>query len=149
MKVSDAMTRDVQMTSPEKTIREAAAVMAAGDFGSLPVGDRDRLVGMITDRDIVVRGVALGKPPETRVRELMSHTLQYCHADDLLDDVARKFAARQLRRLPVVDEEMRLVGILSLADVALCGTTSSVGQAIKEISQPDVAPSAGTSPSRS
>jgi CBS domain-containing protein len=129
MKVSDSMTRDVQLASPEQTLMEVAHAMASGDFGALPVGDRDRLVGMITDRDIVVRGVALGKPPETPVRDVMSHELQYCHADDSLEEVTRKFAASQLRRLPVVDEHMRLVGILALSDVARSEKSAAVGAA--------------------
>src|SRR5438552_4241097 len=100
MKVSDIMTRDVRLLSPDQTIREAAVLMADIDAGALPVGDNDRLVGMITDRDIAVRAVAQGKSPDTKVEEVMSKEMLYCFETDDLDNVARNMGKPQVRRLP-------------------------------------------------
>jgi CBS domain-containing protein len=102
MQVRDAMTRDVRITNPDQTIRQAAEIMTAIDAGSLPVGEDDRLVGMITDRDIAVRAVAAGKSPDTPVREVMTADLCYCFDDDNIDDIAEDMSANQVRRLPVV-----------------------------------------------
>jgi CBS domain-containing protein len=136
MKVSDVMTRDVRISSPEQTIREAARLMAEADTGVLPVGENDRLVGMITDRDITVRGVAAGKGPETKVREIMSSEVKYCYDNQEADKVARNMADIKLRRLPVVNRDKRLVGILSLGDLAAAGAKKA-GEALGNISQPD------------
>jgi CBS domain-containing protein len=136
MKVSDVMTRDVRISSPEQTIREAARLMAEADTGVLPVGENDRLVGMITDRDITVRGVAAGKGPETKVREIMSSEVKYCYDNQEADKVARTMADIKLRRLPVVNRDKRLVGILSLGDLAAAGAKKA-GEALGNISQPD------------
>lgn len=137
MRVSEAMTRDVQIANPEQSIREVATIMAQCDVGCLPVGENDRLVGMITDRDIAVRAVAAGKPPDaTTVREVMSRDVKYCFDDAELSDVAHNMADIQVHRLPVVDHDKHLVGILALADIAnregaelagdaLCGLSAS------------------------
>lgn len=119
MRVSDAMTRDVCIASPGQTIRDVARMMAEIDAGAMPVGENDRLVGMITDRDIAVRAVAEGKGPDTPVREVMStEQVMYCFEDDDVDDVARNMGDIKVRRLPVMDRNKRLVGIISLGDVA-------------------------------
>jgi CBS domain-containing protein len=118
MRVSEAMTRQVKICTPGQTIREVAKTMAEIDAGALPVGENDRLIGMITDRDIAVRGVAQGKGPDTPVREVMSEHVEYCYDDEDLDRVAEGMADVRVRRLPVVNREKRLVGILSLGDVA-------------------------------
>ena len=119
MQVRDAMTRDVHLATPGQSIRDVARTMAEIDAGVLPVGENDRLVGMITDRDIAVRAVALGKGPETPVRDVMStETVMYCFEDDDMDAVARNMGDVKVRRLPVVDREKRLVGIISIGDVA-------------------------------
>jgi CBS domain-containing protein len=102
MKVSEAMSREVRIVTPDDTICEAAKAMAAIDVGALPVGDDERLVGMITDRDIAVRAVAAGKSPDTPVREVMTADLCYCFDDDNIDDIAEDMSANQVRRLPVV-----------------------------------------------
>jgi CBS domain-containing protein len=123
MKVSEAMTRDVRIASPSETIRQAAQVMARIDAGILPVGENDRLVGMITDRDIAVRAVAAGKSPDTPIREVMSSDdVCYCFEDQEIDDVASNMAEIKVRRLPVVSREKRLVGILSLGDISQAGS---------------------------
>src|SRR4051812_3774997 len=118
MRVSEAMTREVRVASPGQSIRDVAKIMAEIDAGSLPVGDNDRLVGMITDRDIAIRAVALGKGPETPVREVMSSDqVLYCYEDEELDHVAKNMSQQQVRRLPVVNREKRLVGIVSLGNI--------------------------------
>ena len=119
MRVSEAMTRDVRVTTPGQSIREAAKLMAELDAGAIPVGDSDRLVGIITDRDIAIRAVAAGKSPDTPVREVMSSDVKYCFEDEELDHVAQNMGDIRVRRLPVVNRDKRLVGIVSLGDVAL------------------------------
>ena len=137
MLVSDAMTRDVKICTPGQTIREAARTMAEIDAGALPVGENDRLIGMITDRDIAVRGVAQGRGPDTPVREIMSEHVEYCYDDENLDRVAQGMAQVRVRRLPVVNREKRLVGILSLGDVALReGQREIVAETVAGVSTP-------------
>jgi CBS domain-containing protein len=119
MQVEELMTRDVTMASPDETLRRAARRMAELDVGALPVGENDRLIGMVTDRDIAVRGIAEGKGPKAKVREVMTPAVKYCFADQSVDEVAANMADIQLHRLPVVDRDKRLVGILSLCDIAV------------------------------
>ncbi|TMH65060.1 MAG: CBS domain-containing protein, partial [Betaproteobacteria bacterium] len=119
MRVSEAMTREVRIASPGQSIRDVAKIMDEINAGSIPVGDNDRLVGMITDRDIAIRAVATGKGPDTPVREVMTtEQVLYCYEDEELDHVAKNMADEQVRRLPVVNREKRLVGIVSLGNVA-------------------------------
>src|SRR2546421_2490744 len=114
MRVSEAMTRDVKICTPGQTIRDVAKAMAEIDAGAMPVGENDRLVGMITDRDIAIRAVAQGKGPDTPVREVMTtEQVLYCYDDEDLDHVAKNMASQQVRRLPVVNRDKRLVGIVS------------------------------------
>jgi CBS domain-containing protein len=136
MRVSDAMTSSVKIASPEQTIADAARVMGEIDAGVLPVGDNDRLVGMLTDRDIAIRAVAAGKGPNTTVGEVMSKEVRYCYADQDLDEVLQNMADLKVRRLPVLNRDKRLVGILSLGDVALVDDPDSTGEALSEISEP-------------
>ena len=136
MQVSEAMTRDVRVARPDETIEKAAKVMAEIDTGVLPVGENDRLVGMITDRDIAVRAVARGKGPRTPIREVMTSDVKYCFNDEDTDDVARNMADQQVRRLPVVNRDKRLVGILSLGDLAVTQGGHPSGEALAGISQP-------------
>ena len=136
MKVCDAMSRDVQITSPTQSIRNAAKVMAKIDAGALPVGENDRLVGFITDRDIAIRAVAEGKAPTTKVRDIMSAEILYCFEDQDLDEVARNMSILKIRRLPVVNRERRLVGILSFGDLARNEDPDTTGLTISEISEP-------------
>ncbi len=115
------MSGDVRIARPQDTIAQAAGLMTRHDVGSLPVGDGDRLVGFLTDRDIVVRAVAGGLGPDTPVREVMSTEVKYCFDDEDIDDVARNMAQQQVRRLPVLDRDKRLVGIVSLGNFADSG----------------------------
>ncbi len=119
MRVNEAMSRDVKVCTPGSSIRECAKSMAECDAGALPVGENDRLIGMITDRDIAIRAVAQGKGPDTPVRDIMSTDVKYCFEDEELDHVAKNMAEQQIRRLPVVNRDKRLVGIVSLGDLAL------------------------------
>jgi len=119
MNIADVMTRNVTMVSPDASLVVAAEAMAERDAGALPVGEGDQLVGMITDRDIAIRGVASGKPVERMlVREAMTPQVLYCFEDQACDEVANNMAEVQARRLPVVNREKRLVGIVSLGDFA-------------------------------
>ena len=136
MKVRDKMTRMVRIASPDDSVQQAARLMAEADAGALPVGQDDRLVGMVTDRDIAVRAVAAGKGPETRVGEVMSPGVEYCFEDEELEEVARRMGERQVRRLPVLNREKRLVGILSLGDVAMGEGPHPAGDALSGISRP-------------
>lgn len=136
MRVSEAMTREVRVCTPGQSIRDVARLMDEINAGSMPVGENDRLVGMITDRDIAVRAVAHGKGPDTPVREVMSsEKVLYCYDDEDLDHVAKNMSEQQVRRLPVVDREKRLVGIISFGDLAQ-NETRAAGKAAKGITKP-------------
>ena len=136
MKVSEVMTRDVKTVGPETTVQQAAGFMLSEDAGSIPVRDGNRLVGMITDRDIAVRGVAKGHGPDTPVRELMTEDVICVHQDDDVEDVATKMSTAQVRRLPVVDDSEQLCGIVSLGDLARETDDESAEQALEAVSQP-------------
>jgi CBS domain-containing protein len=144
MKVSEAMTHDVCLATPDQTICDAAKVMAQIDAGALPVEQDDRLVGVITDRDIAVRAVAAGKSPNTKVREVMSREVLYCFEDQDLDDVLRNMGTVKVRRLPVLSRDKRLVGIISLGDVALHHDPAKAERAIRNLSMPGGAHSQAT-----
>lgn len=119
MLASECMSKNVELGKPDMTLQDAAKKMREGDFGLLPIAENDRLVGMLTDRDIAVRAVAEGKDPrEAFVRDFMSHSVFYCYDDDTIENVLEKFSEQQIRRLPVLNRQKRLVGILSLGDVA-------------------------------
>jgi CBS domain-containing protein len=136
MKVSDVMSRDVLVASPTQSIRDAAEMMAKIDVGVLPVGENDRLIGMITDRDIAIRAVAEGRVPTTKVRDVMSNEVLYCFDDQDLDEVARSMGDTKVRRLPVVNRQKRLVGIISLGDLARNEDAGITGQTVSHISEP-------------
>jgi CBS domain-containing protein len=136
MRVGEAMTRNVRVASPSQSIRDVAQLMAEIDAGAVPVGEDDRLVGMITDRDIAIRAVAAGKGPDTLVRDVMSEEVKYCFEDEDLDHVARNMGDIQMRRLPVVNREKRLVGIVSLGDIAQNGDRETTGTTTAAVSEP-------------
>ena len=137
MKIRDAMTRDVCMVHPDQTIRDAAHMMAELDIGALPVQQDDRLVGMITDRDIAGRAVAEGWGCDTPIRDVMTNEIKYCYEDQTIDEVTRNMGEQRLRRLPVLNRDKRLVGILSLGDLAReDGAQDEAGEALCGISRP-------------
>ena len=121
MQVSELMTRDVRIASPEDSLEHAAKMMAEIDAGVLPVGENDRLVGMITDRDIAIRAVAEGRDPrEMTVRDAMTCNVSFCYADDSVESAAQLMEEKQIRRLPVFDRGSgRAIGIVSLGDLAV------------------------------
>lgn len=137
MQVRDVMSADPRVAAPTDTIRDAARIMAEIDSGFLPVGDNDRLVGAVTDRDIAIRGVARGLGPDTKVAEVMSTDVRYCFDDEEVADVARNMGDLQLRRLPVVNRAKRLVGVVSLGDIAIePETDEQAGEALSAVSRP-------------
>ena len=135
MIISEVMTREVRIASPDDTLECAAQIMEEEDFGSLPVAENDRLVGMLTDRDITIRAVARGMAPQDcKVREVMSPEVRYVYDDESVRDVAKVMGDLHVRRLPVLDRAKRLVGIVSLGDLALSKPTSA-GDALQSIAE--------------
>jgi CBS domain-containing protein len=136
MKIGDCMSTGVQIANPDETIETAARMMAKIDVGAIPVGEADRLIGMITDRDIAVRAVAEGLGPETTIRTIMSSDIRYCFEDEDVGHVLKNMGDIQLRRLPVLNREKRLVGIVSLADVAKSAAGTKTGRTLGDITRP-------------
>jgi CBS domain-containing protein len=135
MKIRDVMSKDVQVARPNDTIQEVAARMAAGDFGFIPVADGENLVGAVTDRDIAVRAVATGAAPTARVVEFLSRDALVVRADDDLKVALDLMSSRRIRRLPVVDKDGRLVGVVSLGDLSTRVKEKYAGEALEEISR--------------
>jgi CBS domain-containing protein len=136
MRVREVMTPNVKVASPKDTLQHAAQMMIDIDCGALPVGEDDRLVGILTDRDITIRAVAQGKSPaECRVSEVMSPEIKYIYEDETIEDASRNMSELQVRRLPVMNRKKRLVGIISLGDLAL-NAKDNAGKALKEVSEP-------------
>ncbi len=138
MKINEVMSTDCKTCAPGDSLAAAAQMMAREDFGSLPIAENDRLVGMITDRDIVIRGVADGRDAtQTKIGELMSDRMYYCYDDQDIEEVAANMGELQVRRLPVVNRDKQLVGIVSLGDLAKEGPrANTAGDALADISQP-------------
>src|SRR5579884_3388526 len=135
MKISEVMTRDVQTVRPDESVQQAASFMLSADAGSIPVTDGDRLIGMITDRDIAVRGVAKGHGPDTQVRELMTNDIDCVRETDEVEDAASKMSDAQVRRLPVIDDNERLCGIVSLGDLSRDADSDSASEALEGVSE--------------
>ena len=136
-RLKDVMSRDVKLVAPDTTIREAAQQMRDGDFGMLPVAENDRMIGAISDRDIAIRAIADDKGPATTVREVMSEGICWAYEDDSVEQAATIMSERQVRRLPVVDRDKRLVGIVSLGDFAVDSTDiEPAAEALSGISEP-------------
>ena len=136
-RVSELMTRGVHVMSPVDTLQAAARAMDELNVGAIPVCEGERVVGLVTDRDIVVRGVAQGLPmAATPLSEVMSAPVRCCHEDDLIADVTSLMGSVQLRRVPVLDREEHLVGMLSLGDVAAKAGPQEAGSALSDISDP-------------
>ena len=135
--LKNLMSRDVKVISPDMSIQEAAKEMRDGDFGMLPVGEDDRMIGTISDRDITIRAVAEGKNAGTKVRDVMSEGVAWAYEDDSVEEAANIMSERQVRRLPVVDRNKRLVGIVALGDFAVDSSEiQPAAQALSEISKP-------------
>jgi len=137
MKIQDVMTGDVSFVEPSTPILEIARKMRDNDIGSTPVVEDEQLVGMVTDRDLVVRVLAEGGDARIKTaRDAMSPGVLYCFADESVEAVLENMGDQQIRRLPVVNREKRLVGVVSLGDLALSGKRRAAGEALQEISQP-------------
>lgn len=138
MQVTEIMTRDAEVIPSEFFVKDAAKKMQQLDVGFLPIRDGDRLVGMITDRDITVRAVAEGRDPtKTPVKDVMTPEVVYCFEDQDVSEAAKLMRDKQIRRLPVLNREKRLVGVVSLGDVAVhTGEEKLAGETIKEVSEP-------------
>lgn len=136
MRISDIMSTHPVTVSPGQTLGEAAAIMQRIDAGFLPVGENDRLVGMLTDRDIALRGIGAGKGPDATVGETMTEDVCYCFDDEEVEAVAQNMGQQQVRRLPVVNRDKRLVGVVSIGDLATRQAAPAAGVALEEIAQP-------------
>ncbi len=136
-KLKDLMSRDVHVISPDDTIRDAAQHMRKNNFGMMPVGENDRMIGAISDRDIAIRAVADGKGPDTTVREVMSDGIVWAYEEDSVADAVKLMSEHQIRRLPIVNTDKRLVGIVALGDFAVVSSDiAAAGEALAEISKP-------------
>ncbi len=138
MQISEIMSRDVAIAAPGDSVQKVAQKMVEIDAGIIPVGDKDRLVGMVSDRDIVLRAVAKGKAPgKCTARDVMSPDIKYCYEDEKVEDAARNMATLQVKRLPVLNRDKRLVGIVSLGDLACEPEADEHSkEALQGISQP-------------
>jgi len=138
MKVRDVMTAGCECTHPDATLQEVADKMRSKDVGPLPVCDNDTLVGVVTDRDVTVRGTAKGHDPKTaRVRDVMTPGVVWCFEDDDVEEASRKMKEKQIRRLVVLNREKRAVGVVSLGDLAVeTGDPHLVGSTTEAVSQP-------------
>ncbi len=135
--VSEAMTRGVRSMAPTESVMKAAQAMDELNVGVIPVCDGERLVGMVTDRDIVLRAVAQGCAADrTPLSDVMSEHVRWCYADDAIEDVAEQMRQAQIRRLPVVDREQHLVGIVSLGDLAAKGEDEQAEDVLRDVSEP-------------
>ena len=135
-KISEVMTTDVETIGADESARQAANFMLRADTGSIPVMDGETLIGMITDRDIAVRGVAHGHGPDTPVRELMTDEVICVRQDENVADVAAKMSEAQVRRVPVIDQDNRLCGIVSLGDLSRETESDAASQALEGVSRP-------------
>ena len=138
MQLKEIMTADVEVIRPDSSIADAAKKMRSLDVGSLPVCDGERLLGMITDRDITIRATADGRDPNnTRVRDCMSPEIVYCFEDQSAEEAERLMQEKQIRRLPVLTREKQLAGIIALGDLATkTDDVQQVGRTVREISEP-------------
>jgi len=136
MKISEVMTRSVETVAPNQTAKDAAQFMLRAEAGSIPVCENEKLVGMVTDRDIAVRGVAEGRGPDATIRDLMSTNVVCAHEDEDVGIVARRMSQEQVRRMPVLDANDRMVGIVSLGDLARETRGDIAEQALEGIAEP-------------
>ncbi len=136
MRINEIMTRNVRTIRPDQNIREAAAIMAQIDTGALLVNDQDRLVGMLTDRDIAIRAVAEGRGADTPVQQVMTPNIYYCFEDEDVQHVAENMADIQVRRLPVLNREKRLVGVVSLGNITAANSQSANSVVLEGVARP-------------
>jgi CBS domain-containing protein len=135
MKIKDVMTPDVSFVSPDTPVAEIARRMRDEDIGVVPVTENDRMIGMVTDRDIVVRCIASGNVEGATARTAMSPRVLYCYEDQSVNEILDNMAEQQIRRMPVVSRDKRLVGVVSIGDLSQKAQRKA-GESLKEISQP-------------
>lgn len=136
MQVREIMTKAVKYIDPNTPLKEAAHIMLDKDVGSLPVGENDRLVGVITDRDITIRAIAKSNDPQTTtVRQIMTPKCIYCFEEDSIEEAAKHMGEHQIRRLPVLNKDKRLVGVISLGDICCKGSKQAAAEALDAISK--------------
>ncbi|MFL6532213.1 MAG: CBS domain-containing protein [Pseudomonas sp.] len=136
MKINEIMSREVRTISPDTPLREVAQIMRQADIGALVINQNDRMAGMVTDRDLVVRAMAEGMNMDTPVSRIMSDEVRYCFDDEEIDHVAKNMAQSEKRRLPVVNRDKRLVGMVSLANVASCNADKVSANLLRGVAQP-------------
>lgn len=135
MKVREAMHRGVEWVEPSTTLKRLAELMKEQDIGAIPIGENDRLIGMVTDRDIVVRGLANGRDPSRlTARDVMTKGVVFCHEDEDIDDATRTMELKQIRRLPVINNAKRMTGILSLGDISFACEQEQSGEVLQAVS---------------
>lgn len=135
--LKDVMSHDVKILSPEASVKDAASQMRDGDFGLMPVGENDRMIGTLSDRDIVIRAVAQGRESNTKVRDVMSENVLWAYENDSVEKACQIMSDNQVRRLPIVNADKRLVGIVALGDLAVeAGSIAPARDALSNISQP-------------
>lgn len=136
MKVRDAMHEGVTWVGPEAAISDLARKMRDENIGSIPVGENDRLIGMVTDRDIAIKALADGKDVSAMTaRDVMSGPILYCRAEEDIEDAARLMETYQVRRLPVIDENKRMIGMLSVGDIASCAGRGLTGEVVQNVAE--------------
>jgi CBS domain-containing protein len=136
MKIQDIMTKTVDWIAPDMVLKDAARKMKEDDVGFLPIGENDRLIGMLTDRDIVLNCVAEGKDPaKLTAKDAMHEGVRYLFEDQSIEEAADSMAQNKVRRMPVLDRDKRLVGVVSLGDIAACGEQDCAGRALEEIAK--------------
>jgi CBS domain-containing protein len=136
MKINEIMSREVRTISPDTPLREVAQIMRQADIGALVINQNDRMAGMVTDRDLVVRAMAEGMNMDTPVSRIMSDEVRYCFDGEEIDHVAKNMAQIEKRRLPVVNRDKRLVGMVSLANVASCNADKVSANLLRGVAQP-------------
>jgi len=134
--LKDVMSQDVKILNPETSIKDAARQMRDGDFGLMPVGENDRLIGTLSDRDIVIRAVAEGMESSTKVRDVISEDVVWAYENDSVNKASQIMSDNQIRRLPIVNADKRLVGIVALGDLAVEADIKRAGEALSDISKP-------------
>jgi CBS domain-containing protein len=137
MQINEVMTHDVKTVRPDTSIFDIARIMRDEDIGAIPVAENDKLIGMVTDRDIVVRALADSKADQNvNARSVMSDRMLYCFSDQSIEEVLRNMGDQQVRRMPVVDRDKRLVGVVSIGDLSAQAKPQQAGESLRDISQP-------------
>lgn len=137
MQVKNEMTTKIEVVKPETSAKEVSQKMRDLTIGALPVCENNRLVGIVTDRDITIRLTAEGKDPSsTKVKEIMSSKVEWCFEDEEVEKIAAKMENKKIRRLPVINHDKKLVGMLSLGDLALRGSRETACKILEKVSEP-------------